>query len=100
MVARQLMTRVGGASLYGNIQSVTDDKTIDIVEDNPDNAGKSHIQSGLQASPDFGGGGISGVLSALQQLLTAPADQASQPMDRTKFLRCFHLIWEDRRDWH
>lgn len=76
MVSRQLITLPEAAKLREHVQSVMDDITGELLEDDPDSPGKSRIRPDLWPSADFRDVGIRGDLREFERCQTQPTDSA------------------------
>lgn len=86
MLARKLLKPSEVQRLRAHVQDVMREVASELLEDDPDNAGKQRIRPELWPSPDFRDVGIRGDLSELDDAHVFQADALTEPMVERKMI--------------
>lgn len=86
MVERKALKKSVVDGLRDHIQTVMREVTAELLEDDPDNAGKQRIRPELWPSPDFRDVGVRGDLSELAQARIAEPADIAEPMVERKMI--------------
>ena len=86
MVGLKLITKSGVSALRARVQAVMSSVSSELLEDDPDNAGKQRIRCELWPSPDFRDVGVRGDLSELEDGRVAEASDIDEPMVERKMI--------------
>lgn len=86
MIERKLLKQPTVDGLRAHIQDVMSEVTAELLENDPDNAGKQRIRPELWPSPDFRDVGVRGDLSELKGARVTETSEITEPMVERKMV--------------